>query len=515
MSTVNSTANASNTGSYSSANQIVGMFSGLDTDSLVENMVISSPTQAKLNSMEQKLQTQEWYTEALSGVEDNINEFLSTYCTADGEKSMLKASSYYSYSVTSSSDSTAVNLTGTSSALTGDYSVKVTQLAVQANVSSSGISAGSDGYISSSNTATLGSLKFSNALQFGSDGKISFSINNVDFSFSKDTTLQNMINTVNNSDAGVTMKYSRITDGFTITADSGGADSSVTIDNKTGNAFGTNSAFQIAEGKISNGQNSSAVINGATITKDSNDYTIDGITFSLNAVTGEDTLNFLVKSDYSATADAISGFVDGFNALLTKLNGLVSAKDYSSDYPPLTEVQKKEMTDEQIETWNEKAKNGVLHNNADLKSLITNLKNTFYTALGGTGKNATSIGIATASYFDDNSGLFVLDKEALKSALEKQPDTIVTMFTNGSTFSDSAQQGLMYRLKSTMNTYKDTLDTSLETSELKQDDYDDEISELKNKLDDLADKYYNKFSVMETALAQLNSQASFISQLFA
>lgn len=517
MSTVSSTSSTS----YS---RLSGMYSNLDTDAMVESMLSSSAAQAKLNKYQQSQQTQEWYQEALEGVNDSISTFMSTYCSSDGAQSMMKAAAYYSYSVTSGSDSTAVELSGSTTALTGDYTVAVTQLAVQANVSSSGISGGSDGYISASNTATLGSLNFANDLSFDTNGEISFSINGEEFTFTEDTTLQSMINTINNSDAGVTMKYSRITDGFTITADSGGADSYITINNISGNAFGTDSAFQIAEcSNLKNGQDSIAVINGQTITKDSNEYTLDGITFNLKAVTNttdtatitsDETLSFSVERDYSSTVDAITKFVEGFNNLLTSLKTQVEAEDYSSDYQPLTEAQKEEMDDNEIEAWNKKAKNGVLSNNSDIENLISTLKNAFYSALGGTGENLTAIGITAAGYFDDNAGLFVVDEDALTAALEENPEGIVSMFTNGSTSSESSEQGLMYKIKSALNTYNDVAETALETSETKVDNNETAIEKLEDDLDALADRYYAKFSAMETALSKLESQSSLLSQLF-
>jgi flagellar hook-associated protein 2 len=65
-----------------------------------------------------------------------------------------------------------------------------------------------------------------------------------------------------------------------------------------------------------------------------------------------------------------------------------------------------------------------------------------------------------------------------------------------------------------MSKYNDTLDESQEASDDKIDAYDDDIDELEDKLDKMANRYYEKFSRMETALAALNSQASYISQLF-
>lgn len=170
-----------------------------------------------------------------------IKDFKSSYMTAGKSGSMLTAATYKSFitKITSGSDS-AVSVTATTGASAGSYTVNsITQLAKNASVSSSQAISAAGTNISDSNTVKLSKLNFANALLFGSDGKISFKINGEQFTFSGNDTLQNMINTINADDkAGVTMKYSRLTDGFTITADQGGANSYVTIENISGNAFG-------------------------------------------------------------------------------------------------------------------------------------------------------------------------------------------------------------------------------------------------------------------------------------
>lgn len=681
MSSVNSTYSST----YSSDSRITGMYSNLDTDSIVKSLC--SGQQTKIDRQEQKKTTYEWYDEAVTDILDAVKEFSNTYCSALGSSSMLQASTYSAYEVTSDSDSNAVTISASGSADTGTISVKVDQLAVNANVSSSGKVSADGTAISASNTTTLANLSFQNQLQFDSNGKISFAINGKTFSFSKSTTLQSMINTINNdadanvtmkysrlsdsfsitadsggedskvsivniagtafgtdgafqigtgtvtngqnsiaeingirvekdsneykidgityelhavtassedsvvvkqlaenssvssagtvsdgielsadntaalselsfanalqfdessqisfsingktftfsqtdtlqdvldtvsndADANVTLSYSRLKDAFTITADSGGEDSKISIVNLAGNAFGENSAFQIEEGVTQNGQNSIAVIDGVTVERDSNDYTIDGIEYSLTEVTdqSDDYVTFTVDHDYSSTVDAVENFVDAFNTLLTKLNGLVSEESYSDDYEPLTEAEEEEMSDAEIEKWNEKAKSGILRHNSDLESLISNLKKAFFTDAGGTGKNATTVGISSASYYDTNKGLLVLDQDALSAALESNPEDVVSIFTGGSSTADSDQQGLIYKVKNALSAYQDTAGDSVSNTEDKIDDIDDTIQDLEDKLDDMADRYYDKFSAMETALATLNSQASYISQLFA
>jgi flagellar hook-associated protein 2 len=313
------------------------------------------------------------------------------------------------------------------------------------------------------------------------------------------------------------MKYSRLTDTFSITADSGGADSSVKITNLEGNAFGTNSAFGITEGTAKNGVDSEAVINGVTVTRDSNEYKIDGITYELKKVTqgtSEPEVTYSLERDYSETISNISKFVDGYNKLFTKLNDLVGETDYSADYPPLTDAQKSEMTDDEITAWEKKAKSGLLKQNKDLVNLISNLKSGFYTALGGIGKNATEIGLSAAGYYEDNAGQIVIDEEKLSEALKKNPDEVITMFTNGSTSAASSEQGLIYKLRSSLTTYSSNVTSAMKTAKTQINQYDKEIDGLEDKLGELAERYYAKFSRMETALSKLNSQASYISQLF-
>lgn len=517
MATVSSSSSSTSSsyGSTYSSNRVTGLFSNLDTDALVESMC--STQQSKIDKVKQKETREGWLEDAYQSVEDTVNTFQNTYASVTGSSSMLKTSTYYSYNVTSDSASnTAVSVSASSTSGVGTYSVQVNQLATNASVSSSSVLA--TGTTSLSSSTTLANLSLKTKLTFDSSSNLSFTINNKKFTFSSSTTLQSMLNTINNdTTANVTMKFSNLTGGFSVTADSGGASSSVSITNNSGNAFGSSSAFGIATGLTKNGTDAIAVINGTTVTKDSNEFTIDNVTYSLNAVTkgtSDESITFNVKRDYSATVDAVQKFVDAFNTMITSLTSLTTEKDYSTDYPPLTEAQETDMTTEQITAWNTKAKSGLLRNNTDLENYISDLKNSFYSALGGTGQNATSIGITTAGYYESNAGELVLDTDTLKSALESDPDSVVALFTNGSSSSTSTEQGLMYKLKGYSTNYVSTLKTSISTSETRIDSYSDDATDLEDKLDDLADRYYAKFSAMETALSKLNSQSSYISQLF-
>jgi flagellar hook-associated protein 2 len=173
-----------------------------------------------------------------------------------------------------------------------------------------------------------------------------------------------------------------------------------------------------------------------------------------------------------------------------------------------------EMSEDQIKKWNENAKSGLLKNNTILQQLLSGLKEAFFTAAGGTGSSATSIGISTGSLYGSDKGLLVIDENALSAAIAKNPEKVISMFTGGKASSASADQGIIYKIINSVSAFKKSASDSISNTDDKIDDYDVTIDKLEDKLDSLADKYYKQFSAMESSLAQLNSQASYLSQLF-
>jgi flagellar hook-associated protein 2 len=429
---------------------------------------------------------------------------------------MLKSAAYTTYKTTTSSTANAVDVTASGTADTGAVTVQVNKLAQNASATSTAKVSKNGTQISANNTAKLSELQFGTPLTFGAGDKVSFSINGKTFEFTKDTTLQTMINTINtDKTANVTMKYSRLTDQFTITADSGGANSEVVIRNYQGNVFGPNSALKIANGNFTDGRSDAeAVINGVTVKRDSNEFSIDGMNYTLKKVTkgtSEEKVELNIERDYSGTIDSVKKFIEGYNKLYEKLKGLLNEKDNSDSYPPLTDAQKDEMTTEQITAWEKKAKSGVLRHNSDLNILMSNLRNAFITSLGGTDKNAADIGITGAGFFEENAGSLVLNEDKLTEALSSGANDVIDMFTGNSS---STKQGLIYKIKNSITSYTNTVKNSIKTIESKIKSYDTVITGLEGKLEDQADRYYRKFANMETALSKMNAQASYISQMF-
>lgn len=72
----------------------------------------------------------------------------------------------------------------------------------------------------------------------------------------------------------------------------------------------------------------------------------------------------------------------------------------------------------------------------------------------------------------------------------------------------------MYKIRNAITVYNNATNESLRTTENNISDISKYTSKLEDKLNGLAERYYNKFAAMETALAKLNAQASYISMLF-
>ncbi len=93
-----------------------------------------------------------------------------------------------------------------------------------------------------STTSKLGSLDFVTDL---SGDKFSFSINGVDFSFDKNTTVKEMMNTVNKSDAGVTMSFNSLSQSFELKTTQTGAGKELKVSQTSGNLL--NALFNIGD----------------------------------------------------------------------------------------------------------------------------------------------------------------------------------------------------------------------------------------------------------------------------
>lgn len=376
---------------------------------------------------------------------------------------------------------------------------------------------------------------------------IEFTINGREFQFKSSQTLSEIMATVNgDSEAGVRMSYDQLNDKMIVQAKNTGVTSGVEINDVSGN--GNLMAVLGLSGVDITGTDASITYNDGsgeqTITRSSNDFTINGISLSLKKdytnVDG-DPIEVKVEGDPTKTLELIKGFVNKYNELIDKINSELTEKRYT-DYPPLTEEQKAGMNENDVKLWEEKAKSGMLKNDSILSSFTDDMRDMLYKEVDGVSKKLYSIGITTGTW--EQKGKLVIDEARLKDAIASSPDEVINLFTKESTIAYSpdmtaedraartSENGIANRLYDVMQDYIRTTRNSegqkgilLEKAGIVGDvtennnmitkeiqSKDSMISTLLDKLVDKENQYYAKFTAMETALNRMNNQISWLTQ---
>ncbi len=393
--------------------------------------------------------------------------------------------------------------------------------------------------ITTSDSLDTISEQMGNAFTFDSNDQLVLTINGETFSFDKDTSLDNMISEINsNEEAGVTMEYDEITDTFVFTADQTGAGNTLEI-TETGSTFLT--AANIDE--YIAGEDAEVTIDGEKITRSNNNFTVGGITYSMKGESTEEQ-TITISQDTEETYEKIVEFVNAYNDLLDLVNGKLS-EEYDRDYQPLTEAQKEEMTESEIELWEKKASTGLLSNDSTLETIVTKMRRALYDTVEGVSTSLSSIGITTDTY--DQQGKLVIDEDALREAIESDPSAVTDLFSKESTSYSSnigartldatersvryEEEGLAYRLydiiQDNISTYRDSSGNKgilLEKAGTDGDiteydnilynqisDYEEEIDQISDRLEDKEEYYYSIYASLETALYEMNTQSEWLS----
>ncbi len=147
-----------------------------------------------------------------------------------------------------------------------------------------------------------------------------------------------------------------------------------------------------------------------------------------------------------------------------------------------------------------------------MTKLADDLRGIFYDAIADTGLRPADIGLRTGAYQD--RGKITLNESVLREKLKVNPDIVADIFTLSSDSEDSATKyndsGLASRMIDSLSDF--TVLNSNKKNFQEIEDLSTRISEMYTEMNDKEDYYYQRFAAMESALAKLNSQSSWISQ---
>lgn len=309
--------------------------------------------------------------------------------------------------------------------------------------------------------------------------------------------------------------------------------------------FGKESLVGANDGDVMTARGSNSILevstDGVTFTKYSsatNLFTFDGTTINLTnakdfvAETEDDYITVETAKDNSGIKEVITSFVNDYNTLIEELYKITSTsrpKSSGSYYDPLTEEQEEEMSDKEIEKWNENAKEGLLYRDTNVLKFLSEIRSTMLTRVNGFGLNDLGIGgkswlVDGKISLDQMNGQLTIDESKLDSMLEAYGDQVVDLFTG--------KDGLAAKLENVIDKAVSTSKTSTKgygyLSQLagvagtrtekdnqiyKQMEYINKIIEnLNTKYENQQERYWKQYSRLETMMAKMQTTMSYFEQ---
>ncbi len=492
--------------------RITGLASGMDIDDIVSKLMQTE--RAPLDKLTQKKQTLEWQRDSYREVNSKIKE-LQDYMS---KNTLTYPSTYQSKAVTSSNES-VLTATGSASAPNSSSTVEVASLATAATYKANNYT----GY-------TQGDYN----LAFNVVAPGETTAKTVNISVTSADTIDNVISKLNSSDLGVSAFKDKIWNGteyvetIAFSSKATGAGGSIqAADSATSDFMSGQLGFSLdADNKLTaykEGTNAKVTINGFEMEKLTNNFTVNGVTYSIKnttAATGPVTTS--VSTDVDGIYNQIKEFVDKYNELVDSLNEKLQEEKYR-DYTPLTSEQKEAMSDKEVELWEKKAKSGLLRNDSSISTGTNQMRTDFYSQVNADGKayQLTEFGITTSSAYQLR-GHLEINEDKLKAKIQEDPKSVAALFTNGTNSSAYSDKGIMKRIGETLKSTVKSIEAKAGNSTMGTNDYSigknlntisTDITKMQDRLNTIENRYYTKFSAMDSAIQKMNEQASYLSQL--
>lgn len=273
------------------------------------------------------------------------------------------------------------------------------------------------------------------------------------------------------------------------------------------------------------GQDLVIEVNGAEYTSSTNEVTVNGLTINALGETGENEITVNISNNTQGLYDKIKDIIKDYNDLINEMTKLYNAGS-SRGYEPLTSDEKDAMTDTEIAEWEKKIKDSILRRDDTLGSLLNGMSTAMFKSYSVNGKNysLSSFGIHTLGILnaaDNEQNAFHIDgnesdsltagnADKLMKALTEDPDSVVEFMKQltGGVY-DVINKKMSSTKLSSFNVVYNDKEMAREYS-----DYTKTISKWEEKLTKMEDSYYRKFAAMESALATLQGQQSYLASLF-
>ncbi|EWG11505.1 flagellar filament capping protein FliD [Cytobacillus firmus] len=351
------------------------------------------------------------------------------------------------------------------------------------------------------------------------------------FKFNAGDSFESILTKISKSDLGVTAFYDEYADKVTVTRTETGdynanvydADGALATRNTEMNYMNDpflKNILQLHGRNEAGGEDAKFTINGLDTGRHTNDFTLNGVTFTLKEKFDDAPVTIGTSTDTEKVFENIKGFIDKYNETIEKINKKIGEDRYR-DFTPLTSEQKEAMSEKEVELWEEKAKSGLLRRDQTLMNVLDKMRVDFYGAVDFEGadqfKQLTTIGITTTNLYNVNKGKLEIDEEKLKAAINEDPEAVYQIFAaDGET---SSQKGIARRLRESLTTAIQNIEETAGSETKSQytigknlDDLNDRMTSFESRLKQYEDQYYKQFTAMEQAVQKMNQQSSYLMQ---
>lgn len=502
--------------------RMTGFASGMDINQMVGDLM-----KAERMPMQKMQQDQQELILKMGEYREVNREFMqfrdNTFDT------VIRRSKMDAKEVTSSNES-LVSATASAGAANGTYTVSNVERAQSAyNFSQTSINVGDDFDPNGSFIQQNGDLTSGEGIDFGmttfDEGGNQVPVN---FTFDDNDSLNDILGEINSSELGVQAFFDSDSKKISISRtetgvfnpDETGKEIIFGTDDGAGNFTGggfLTDILKMDQTLEAGAQNATFDFNGLAMERRSNDFEINGVNISLNN-TFTDPVTLNVSNNTDDIFDTVMGFVDEYNELIEMVGGKVS-QEYHRDYAPLTDEQRGEMSDNEVEMWEERAHSGLVRNDRLLNGALNQMRQQFYSPVNADDPNQsfsqiTEIGITTTSNYR-NGGKLEVNEAELRSAIEQDSESVFQMFSADGDAPEN--RGVARRLRDTLDDSIKQIGNRAGRSEMASnqqftigreiDQADERISNFERRMQQVEERYWTQFNAMEQAMAKANAQA--------
>lgn len=497
--------------------RITGMNSGLDTESIIT--ALTQRYQDKVDNNKSNQKKLNWKQDKWKELNKKVSNFYN------GTLANMRFSTAYSKKVTTASNSNAVSIVTGDNAMNANQKLNIKQLASSAFMTGNEVTL-ADGTTAATKSSTMADLGLgSGQLQFkigGSDTDV----------ISVDIAAEDNIEAVltklraaKSSETGTSLDFNYDENNnrfFVSSKEAGDGNNFEAVSSDFSAKLGFNSTNYEA------GHDAHIELNGVSYYSKSNTFSINGLTITANEVAENITLS--TKQDTSGIYDNIKKMLKEYNELMKEVATAYNA-DKATKYKMLTDDQKDEMTDKEVEEWEKKIKDGLLSKDETLGNIRTGLRTAAGSGFDITLKDGTvrkmtlaDFGIATGSFFstdenerdafhidgDPDDAVSAGNTDVLKAMISSDPEAVQSYFTQFAREVYGKLSDLMKgtEYSSSFTIYEDKLMASQYSA------YNTKISDAEKALERAQDRYYSKFTAMEKALAKINSTSGSFGSMF-